>query len=215
MFLISQYVINSSGLFPKETRKAPIYSIALGLVLYSSIYLYFLFYNNEYLTVFNKFIFYIIILDFLLSTFYYFSLQKDTNLIKNKIEIPTKQIYDQENYNPSDSENDSENYSDSENENYSENENDSENDSELDQESQQFISDIIKKETKKELVLEPIQELLKEINKEVNQEINTKVNQEINETQLHPIESIDEVSELQEILPKKKKLQKKKQSITL
>jgi hypothetical protein len=34
-----------------------------------------LFYNEEYLNIFNKFIIYILIIDLLLSTFYYFSIQ--------------------------------------------------------------------------------------------------------------------------------------------
>ena len=73
MFLISQYLLNTNG----YDSKSPIYSVALGLVLYASIYLYILFYNNDYLIVFNKFIIYIIILDLLLSSFYYFSINKN------------------------------------------------------------------------------------------------------------------------------------------
>jgi hypothetical protein len=53
------------------------YSIAIGLIIYTSIYLYLLFYNDEYLSIFNKFIIYIIAIDLLLSTFYY--LNNDSN----------------------------------------------------------------------------------------------------------------------------------------
>ena len=75
MFVISQYLLNLSGTC-KNINQISTYSIITGLVLYASIYLYLLFYNNEYLNIFNKFIIYIIIIDLLLSTFYYFNLQK-------------------------------------------------------------------------------------------------------------------------------------------
>ena len=75
MFVLSQYIINAVGMGRGNTQT---YSIALGLILYSSIYLYILFYNNDYLNIFNKFIVYIVIVDLLLSAFYYYSKQ-DTN----------------------------------------------------------------------------------------------------------------------------------------
>jgi hypothetical protein len=77
MFVISQYLLNASGTC-KNVNQVSTYSIVTGLVLYASIYLYLLFYNEEYLNIFNKFIIYIIIIDLLLSTFYYFSIQKES-----------------------------------------------------------------------------------------------------------------------------------------
>lgn len=74
MFVLSQYLLNASGMC--KTQQILSYSIALGLILYSSIYLYLLFYNNEYLSIFNKFIIYIVVVDLLLSAFYYFNLQE-------------------------------------------------------------------------------------------------------------------------------------------
>lgn len=78
MFVISQYILNTSGIC-KDIQQVSTYSIAVGLVVYSSIYLYILFYNNKYLSVFNKFIMYIVIVDILLSVFYYFSIQNKTD----------------------------------------------------------------------------------------------------------------------------------------
>lgn len=75
MFIISQYLLNLSGTC-KNINQTSTYSIITGLILYASIYLYLLFYNDEYLSIFNKFLIYIIVVDLLLSTFYYFNLQK-------------------------------------------------------------------------------------------------------------------------------------------
>lgn len=75
MFIISQYLLNLSGTC-KNVNQISTYSIITGLILYASIYLYLLFYNDEYLSIFNKFLIYIIVVDLLLSTFYYFNLQK-------------------------------------------------------------------------------------------------------------------------------------------
>lgn len=89
MFVISQYFLNLSGTC-KNINQISTYSIITGLVLYASIYLYLLFYNNEYLNIFNKFIIYIIIIDLLLSTFYYFNLQKSFKYSNdNSINIET------------------------------------------------------------------------------------------------------------------------------
>ena len=74
MFLISQYLLNATGTC-KNVNQVSTYSVAVGLVLYASIYLYMLFYNEEYLVIFNKFIIYIIIIDLVLSAFYYFNIQ--------------------------------------------------------------------------------------------------------------------------------------------
>lgn len=59
----------------------PSYSVAIGLILYAAIYLYLLFYHNNYVYVFNKFAIYIIGVDLLVSAFYHFS-TNDSNDIK-------------------------------------------------------------------------------------------------------------------------------------
>jgi hypothetical protein len=69
MFIISQYLLNN--LSSTDLEYTSIYAIAIGLVVYACIYLYFLFYNEEFLSIFNKFIIYIIGIDLLLSSFYY------------------------------------------------------------------------------------------------------------------------------------------------
>lgn len=56
----------------------PSYSVAIGLVLYAAIYLYLLFYHEDYIGIFNKFIIYIIGVDLLLSAFYYLSANDTT-----------------------------------------------------------------------------------------------------------------------------------------
>lgn len=80
MFVVSQFILNKSGMC-QNTQQTSTYSVALGLILYSSIYLYILFYNNQYLDIFNKFISYIVVIDLLLSAFYYFSMQKEAESI--------------------------------------------------------------------------------------------------------------------------------------
>ncbi len=86
MFVISQYLLNTSGIC-KNTQQISTYSIALGLILYSAVYLYILFYNEEYLNIFNKFIIYLVVIDLLLSAFYYFNIQKqDTLMLDNETE---------------------------------------------------------------------------------------------------------------------------------
>lgn len=104
MFLISQYLINTSGTC-KTNNQISIYSIIIGVILYTSIYLYLLFYNDEYLTIFNKYLIYIILIDLILSTFYYFTLQKDTQT------HPFEYIENNSEY-CSDSDSDSEAYTD-------------------------------------------------------------------------------------------------------
>ena len=69
MFILSQYILKQVKIC--NTNDITTYSIAIGLIIYTSIYLYLLFYNDEYLSIFNKFIIYIIAIDLLLSTFYY------------------------------------------------------------------------------------------------------------------------------------------------
>ena len=76
MFVISQYLLNASGSF-KTMNQVSVYSIMTGLVLYTSIYLYLLFYSEEYVSIFNKFIIYVVVIDILLSIFYYFNMSRD------------------------------------------------------------------------------------------------------------------------------------------
>ena len=74
MFVISQFVLHKSNMCKFDNIST--YAIASGLIVYASIYLYLLFYNNDYVSLFNKFIIYIIGIDLLLSTFYYFNTSK-------------------------------------------------------------------------------------------------------------------------------------------
>ena len=67
MFSLSQLVLRYSN-FCKESSISS-YSIAIGVMLYASIYLYLLFYYHDILTIFNKFIIYIISVDLLVSIF--------------------------------------------------------------------------------------------------------------------------------------------------
>jgi hypothetical protein len=81
MFIISQYLLHKSKLCSSDNIST--YSIAVGLIIYSSIYLYLLYYNNDFLFIFNKFIIFIIGIDLLLSTFYHFNnenIQKLNNM---------------------------------------------------------------------------------------------------------------------------------------
>lgn len=75
MFVLSQYILNTTGMCT-TTKQISTYSIATGLILYGAVYLYILYYNEEYLSIFNKFIIYIILIDLLLSAFYYYNLYK-------------------------------------------------------------------------------------------------------------------------------------------
>lgn len=129
MFVLSQYLLNASGMC--KTQQILSYSIALGLIVYSSIYLYLLFYNNDYLSIFNKFIIYIVVVDLLLSAFYYFNLQE-------KEDTPKLSMGEE------DGESDSDNDEESEVE-YVGSEDDDEDDNEekLDCDSQKYIDNLI------------------------------------------------------------------------
>ena len=78
MFVISQFALHKSNMC--KFNNISTYAIASGLIIYASIYLYLLFYNNDYVALFNKFIIYIIGIDLLLSTFYYFNTSKKPEL---------------------------------------------------------------------------------------------------------------------------------------
>lgn len=75
MFVVSQYLLKSTDSF-KNAMQISSYAIVMGLVLYASVYLYLLFYNNEYLSMFNTFIIYIILVDLLLFGFHYYSMER-------------------------------------------------------------------------------------------------------------------------------------------
>lgn len=69
MFIISQYFLSKSSVcYPSSVQ---IYSIALGIILYAAFYMYIMFYNNQYLGIFNKYIIYIVGADLLLSSVYF------------------------------------------------------------------------------------------------------------------------------------------------
>ena len=74
MFIISQYLLKKSNLIP-DILTISTYSVVIGLVIYASIYVYFLMYNSDFLPFFNKIITYVVGIDLLLSTIYYYTLQ--------------------------------------------------------------------------------------------------------------------------------------------
>ena len=76
MFAISQFVLKSLKVC--NSSSLPSYSIALGILLYASLYVYLLYYQNDYVYIFNKFVIYVIGIDLLLSAFLYF--KQDTSL---------------------------------------------------------------------------------------------------------------------------------------
>jgi hypothetical protein len=93
MFIISQ--ISLDKLHICEHENISTYSIVIGLVIYGAIYLYFLFYNSEYINLFNKFVIYIVGIDLLLSTFYHLNtskkvLEENQPLLNNA----TNDVYD-------------------------------------------------------------------------------------------------------------------------
>jgi len=78
MFIISQYLLKKSNLIP-DILTISTYSVVIGLIIYASIYVYFLMYNNDFLPFFNKIIPYVIGIDLLLSTIYYYTLQNSSS----------------------------------------------------------------------------------------------------------------------------------------
>lgn len=82
MFILSQYILKQVNIC--NMNDITTYSIAIGLIIYTSIYLYLLFYNDEYLSIFNKFIIYIIAIDLLLSTFYYLNNDSNAKILEYK-----------------------------------------------------------------------------------------------------------------------------------
>lgn len=92
MFVISQFVLHKSNMCKFDNIST--YAIASGLIVYASIYLYLLFYNNDYVSLFNKFVIYIIGIDLLLSTFYYFNTSKKQQNVQLNFEqqIPNVEL---------------------------------------------------------------------------------------------------------------------------
>jgi hypothetical protein len=78
MFIISQYILKKSNLIP-DIVTISTYSSVIGLIIYASIYIYFLTYNKDILPFFNKIIIYIVGVDLLLSIIYFYKLQNDSN----------------------------------------------------------------------------------------------------------------------------------------
>lgn len=195
MFVVSQYILNLSGMCTTN-QQITTYSIALGLILYGSIYLYILFYNNEYLNIFNKFIIYIIAVDLLLSAFYYYNLQSNDKLIQAK----------------EDSEVDSEVESDDD-EYESENESEDEmtTSKEDDTETQEYIKNLINqanvyKQSKEE---EEIQTVTVNENQDVIPEAETEIEEtEIEESHVDVDLDIDNI--IEEVSIKKQRGRKKK-----
>lgn len=74
MFLASQFLLKRSQMCKASSVAS--YSVALGLVLYAGIYLYLLFFHQEWLSIFNKFVIYVVGVDLLLSAFFHFNAQK-------------------------------------------------------------------------------------------------------------------------------------------
>ena len=96
MFIVSQYALQKSNACNNIDTST--YSIVIGLVIYGGIYLYFLFYNNEYLSLFNKFVIYIVGIDLLLSTFYtYNNINENKSFDSNeKSEVKSEDTTDDE-----------------------------------------------------------------------------------------------------------------------
>jgi len=82
MFIISQMLLQQLKIC--NASNVPVYSIAVGLVFYACIYLYMMFYNNEYVYIFNKFVIYIIGIDLLLSAFVY--MRNETSLYSKSVQ---------------------------------------------------------------------------------------------------------------------------------
>lgn len=68
MFVLSQYLLNKFSHLPHNLQIT--YSVSIGMILYTSLYLYILYYHGEYLDVFHKFLIYIIMIDLVLSILY-------------------------------------------------------------------------------------------------------------------------------------------------
>ncbi len=176
MFILSQLILNISGTY--KTQQILSYSIILGLIIYSSIYLYFLFYNNEYLNIFNKFLIYIVMIDLLLSAFYYFNLgDHDENDESDETEASNESDDESDNYIETDGDADDE--ADDETDVEIDGETDVETDYEADDESQEYIKQLINnaKLSEQERISEFMHNTLPQLNEEEQEEL-VDVNQE-------------------------------------
>lgn len=198
MFIVSQYLLHKTNVC--RTDNISTYAIASGLVIYASIYLYLLFYNNEYLSLFNKFIIYIIGIDLLLSTFYVFNNTKSNTL---QVESSHPNVYvinqDQQSDNDSDSLDD---------------ENDQESDFEVESEEQIDIemetieptetNEIIQEEvTEQEEITE--QEVQKPENKVQEQDEQTEQTEQVQTSEVNEVEKLLEIDTSNEPIVKKRR----------
>lgn len=191
MFVVSQFILNKSGI----CKNQQLYSIALGLILYSSVYLYILFYNNEYLNIFNNFIMYIVIIDLLLSAFYYFSIQNTHSI--DLIEANE----------------DNEDDEDDEEENEEENENEDDSDGE-DLASSEFINNLIHQARSSKHQAQNDDEQHEQQHDEQHEQINDLDNQNDDEQ----INDLTELCDEERIAPeviKNKKIRKSKKIISI
>ena len=94
MFIISQFVLKRLNMC--DHNSIPSYSIALGIVLYAGIYVYLLYNNSAVSYMFNKFLIYIVSIDLLLSTLYFYK-SKPEKL--DNIEYQPIAQYDLHNFN--------------------------------------------------------------------------------------------------------------------
>ena len=91
MFIVSQILLNQTKVC--ENKNISTYAIAFGLTTYAIVYVYMLFYNNEAISSFNNYIFYIIGIDLFLSAFYSYY-QTDNKPVKfNKNQNDTVETY--------------------------------------------------------------------------------------------------------------------------
>jgi hypothetical protein len=211
MFIISQYLLNLSGTC-KNINQISTYSIITGLILYASIYLYLLFYNDEYLSIFNKFLIYVIIVDLLLSTFYYFNLQKSFKYDSIDIDEYKKLHAHEIDLESVDMSLVDDDISDTQSE---EQETEQETDEELEEteleetELEETELEEIKEEIKEEIEKEIKQEIKKEIKEEIDQEIQNNTEQEFQQdTQLDldldEIDTLLSIPVLEEVVEPKK-----------
>lgn len=67
MIFISHYFLKNFGNLDEDSLHS--YAIAVGIMTYASVYVYLLFNYYDYISIFNKFLIYVIGVDLLLSTF--------------------------------------------------------------------------------------------------------------------------------------------------
>lgn len=146
MFVITQFLLRKSNVC--KHASTPMYSIALGLVIYASIYLYLLFRKNDYIYIFNKIIIYVVGLDLLASFLYFKTDASSKNDNKAPLNCTFETLVDKKlvnNNNAKDkeyeSESDGESDSESESESQSENESVSESENEHEQTTQGMEQD--------------------------------------------------------------------------